>query len=89
MVQDFEHAAPSGDEFAEYDREHTMPYIRLLDRRERGRDWRETVRAFFGIDRDPERARRIHDSHLERAIFLMNFFPQFAMMKQMAPFLFG
>ena len=89
MVQAFEDVAPSGDEMTTYDREHTLLYICLLDRKERGRDWRETVRAFFEIDVDqePERARRVYDGHFARATALMNV-PQFALMKQMAPYLF-
>lgn len=88
MVQVFEDLAPSGDEFTQYDRDHTLLYICLLDRRERGRDWRETTRAFFGIDAelDPARARRVYDSHFARATALQSV-PYFAMMKQMAPFL--
>ena len=88
MVQAFEDVAPSCSEVTEYDREHTMLYICLLDRKERGRDWQETVRAFFGIDaeQDPDRARRVYDSHFARATALMNV-PDFAMMKLMAPFL--
>ena len=32
-------------------------------------DWREAVRIIFGVDpdREPERARMVHDSHLARA----------------------
>ena len=88
MVQAFEDVAPSGSEVTDYDREHTMLYISLLDRKERGRDWRETVRAFFGIDfnREPDRARCVYHSHLARATFLQDA-PQFAMMKLMAPYL--
>ena len=88
VVPPFEDVAPSGDEFTQYDRDHTMLYICLLDRRERGRDWRETTRAFFGIDvdREPGRAQRVYDSHFARATFLLKV-PYFAMMKQMAPFL--
>ncbi len=67
MVQAFEDIAPSGEEFTEYDRKDTMLYICLLERRERGRDWQETGRAFFGIDagREPERARRLRWPFLE------------------------
>lgn len=86
MVQPFEDAAPSGDEITDYDREHTMLYICLLDRKERQRDWRETVQAFFGIDfdREPDRARRVYDSHIARATSLQNV-PHFAMMRAIAP----
>ncbi len=49
-----------------------MLYLRLLDAAEEGADWREVVRALFEIDpaADPERARLMHQSHLERARWL-------------------
>lgn len=52
-----------------YDREHMKLYLRLLDAAEDGADWREVVQILFGLDaeREPERARRVHDSHLARA----------------------
>ena len=86
MIQPFEDVAPSGTEITNYDREHEMLYVCLLDRKEKGRDWRETVRAFFGIDFDlePERARRVYDSHLARATWLMKF-PGFALLGRLAP----
>jgi len=44
-------------------------YLRLLDAATDGADWREVVSVLFGLDpaREPERARRVHDSHLARA----------------------
>jgi Uncharacterized conserved protein (DUF2285) len=44
-------------------------YIRLLDAADEGAEWTEVVRVLFGLDpnRNGERARRIHDSHLARA----------------------
>jgi hypothetical protein len=88
VVPAFEDVAPSGAEVTDYDREHAMLYVCLLDRKERGRDWRETVKAFFGIDfeREPEQAQRVYDSHLARAIELQNV-PYFAVMYRMAPYL--
>lgn len=88
MVQAFEDVAPSGTEITKYDREHTMLYICLLDRKERGQDWRVTVRAFFGIDpeREPERARRVYDGHVARAISLREA-PYFSAMERMKPYL--
>lgn len=88
MVQAFEDVAPSSSEVTDYDREHEMLYICLLDRKDRGQDWRVTARAFFGIDADvdPERAQRVHDSHLARATSLLNV-PRFAFLKKMAPFM--
>jgi hypothetical protein len=72
MVQSFEDIAPSGDEVVNYDREHAVLYLWLLDRQRCSLDWRITVRALFGIDpeNEPSRARSIYDSHLARAIWL-------------------
>jgi len=90
VVQAFDDAAPSGAEITDYDHEHIMLYYCLLDRKERRRDWRETVQAFFGIDvdREPERARRVYDSHLARATTLSEL-PYFANTFQWAPYLWG
>lgn len=43
--------------------------MRLLDATTDGADWREAVSILFGLDpeNDPERARRVHDTHLARA----------------------
>jgi len=43
--------------------------MRLLDAADDGADWREAVEILFGICpiAEPERARRIHDTHLARA----------------------
>jgi hypothetical protein len=88
VISAFEDVARSGTEVTNYDREHTVLYRCLLDRDERGRDWRETVRAFFGIDFDsePERARRVYDSHLATATSLKNVL-DLALMCRMAPYL--
>ena len=52
-----------------YDEAHLDDYLRLLDADSRGTDWRAAVRAIFGIDaeREPDRARLVHRSHLARA----------------------
>lgn len=52
-----------------YDHEHMILYLRLLDAATDGADWREAVTILFGLDpeREPERARRVHDTHLARA----------------------
>jgi predicted SprT family Zn-dependent metalloprotease len=59
MIQVFEEVPPSCEEITNYDFEHKMLYICLLGRKEKGRDWRETMRAYFAIDFDhqPEPAR--------------------------------
>jgi hypothetical protein len=52
-----------------YDEAHFATYLRLLDAAEEGADWREATGIIFGLDvaADPERAKRIHDTHLARA----------------------
>ena len=69
MNERFEDLAPSGQHLTEYDRKHVKLYARLLDAEADGADWREAVEVLFGIDpvREPDRARRVHDSHLRRA----------------------
>ncbi len=60
---------PESAELTDYDREHMKLYMRVLDAAADGADWREAVAVIFGIDpaAEPERARRVHDSHLARA----------------------
>lgn len=61
--------APDTDKLTDYDRKHFKLYMRLLDAKADGADWTEAVQVLFGLDpaQEPERARRIHDSHLARA----------------------
>lgn len=61
--------APSGDLLTDYDRAHVKLYCRLLDAEADGADWQEAVEVLFGLDpqAEPERARRVHDTHLARA----------------------
>lgn len=65
----FEELAPTGAEITDYDRRQVKLYMRLLDATADGASWTEAVEVLFGIDsvREPDRARRVHDSHLERA----------------------
>lgn len=62
-------APPESAELTEYDRTHMKEYFRVFDAATDGADWREAVAVIFSIDPDaePERARRVHDSHLARA----------------------
>ncbi|WP_284394584.1 DNA -binding domain-containing protein [Devosia yakushimensis] len=62
-------APPESPELTEYDRAHMKAYMRVLDAATEGADWREAVAVIFEIDPEvePERARRVHDSHLARA----------------------
>lgn len=65
----FEDSPPLTDQVNAYDETHLSTYLRLLDAADEGADWREVVRIVFGLDPtvDPDRARRIHDTHLARA----------------------
>jgi hypothetical protein len=69
MIETFEDTAPAGQELTAYDKAHIKLYARLLDADADGADWTEAVHILFGLDPedDPERCRRIHDSHLARA----------------------
>jgi hypothetical protein len=60
---------PQTDRVNAYDERHFVTYIRLLDADEEGADWREVVSVIFGLDpeREPDRAKIVHDSHLARA----------------------
>lgn len=60
---------PQSTVLTSYDRAHMKLYLRLLDAETDGADWREAVTVLFGIDagKEPERANRVHRSHLARA----------------------
>jgi hypothetical protein len=61
--------APVDPTLTDYDQEHLVTYLRLLDADAEGADWHEVVQIVLHIDphREPERARRAFDSHLSRA----------------------
>lgn len=61
--------APSDDGITDYDRLHLVTYLRLLDAAADGADPGEVARIVLGIDpvAEPERALRVHASHLARA----------------------
>ncbi len=62
--------APIRDrEVTAYDHAHLQAYLRLLDAAAAHADWREAAALVLGLDvaADPDRARRIHEVHLERA----------------------
>lgn len=69
----FDDRPPDSSKLTPYDERHLATYLRLLDAAEEGADWREAVRIIFGLDpaRELERARRVHDSHLARARWMM------------------
>lgn len=64
-----EDCPPDKPHLTGYDEAHLSEYLRLLDADAEGADWREAVSIIFGIDPacEPERARRVHETHLARA----------------------
>ena len=66
---DFRDEPPNSSSLTGYDRAHMILYLRLLDADADGADWREVVSVLFGLDpeRDLERARHVHTTHLARA----------------------
>ena len=63
---------PKGAVVTDYDRRHMTQYMRLLDAAGEGASWQEAARIILGLDtqKEPERARLVHDTHLERARWL-------------------
>jgi hypothetical protein len=61
--------APTLDIVTAYDERHLVTYLRLLDADAENADWEEAVRLIFNLDprQQPDRARAVHASHLERA----------------------
>ncbi len=62
-------APPDAETVTAYDRDHIKLYVRLLDAEKAGATCEDISKLLLGIDaeREPERARRIHASHLGRA----------------------
>jgi hypothetical protein len=69
ITEPYRDSPPESEGLTDYDRSHLKLYLQILDAAADGADWREILRVLFDIDatREPERARRIHDSHLARA----------------------
>jgi hypothetical protein len=66
---DIADVAPTDSTLTPYDEQHLITYLRVLDADAEGADWREVAKIVLHIDpdREPERARRAHESHLARA----------------------
>ena len=64
--------APTDTQITDYDRAHLPTYLRLLDAESDGAPWDEVARIVLDLDpeREPDRARRAHDTHLARAHWL-------------------
>ena len=56
----------------DYDHAHLTIYLRLLDAKSDGAPWEDVARIVLNLDpeREPDRARRAHDTHLARAHWL-------------------
>lgn len=65
-VQD---APPEEDRLTDYDRQHLITYLRLLDAEAAGADWREVAHIVLKLDpeTEPGHAHRVHAAHLARA----------------------
>jgi hypothetical protein len=68
-VAAFSDEPPQSSTLTEYDRQHLVLYMRLLDAAEEGAEWTEVARILFGLDpeRDGARARIVYQNHLARA----------------------
>lgn len=64
--------APESETITDYDRTQLRLYARLLDAEADGAGLLEIADLLFDIDAEsePERARKVHDSHLARAHWL-------------------
>lgn len=65
----FEDNPPADESVTAYDQRHFVTYLRVLDAEAEGADWREIVAIVFELDPavDTDRARRVYESHLDRA----------------------
>ena len=63
---------PAAERVTDYDLQHRITYLRLLDADAEGAAWQEVASIVLGLDpeTDSDRARRIHASHLERALWM-------------------
>ena len=68
-IETIAEAPPPSDHLTDYDRRHLKTYARLLDAAADQADWEEAAEIVLGLDpaADPDRTRRIHEAHLERA----------------------
>jgi hypothetical protein len=68
-LPDFDDQPPGEGSLTSYDERHLATYMLLLDADAEGANWREAVAIIFGLDpdREPQRAKIVHDAHLARA----------------------
>lgn len=69
MIDPFDDIAPASDGLTDYDCSRVRLYVRLLDAEADSAGWQEVVSVLFGIaaTHEPDRARKVYDSHLARA----------------------
>ncbi len=69
---DVDDEAPTGGAITAYDERHFVTYLRLLDAKAEGADWKEVARIVLhrGPASDEQRTYRCWQSHLERAQWL-------------------
>ncbi|VDC23108.1 DNA -binding domain-containing protein [Pseudogemmobacter humi] len=69
---DVDDEAPAGDAITAYDERHYVTYLRLLDAKAEGADWKEVARIVLHRDPVAEELRtyRCWQSHLERTQWL-------------------
>lgn len=62
-------APPRSQTLTDYDLEHMVTYLRLLDADREGADWREAAQKILGRDPGsaPDLCRQCWESHLSRA----------------------
>ena len=60
---------PQSDSLTDYDEQHLVTYLRLLDAEQEGASRVEMARVILGIEpnEEPERALKAVETHLERA----------------------
>lgn len=65
-------APPDSPVLTGYDEQHLITYLRILDAQFYGASWQEVAKVVLHIDpsTEPERARRVWESHLARAVWL-------------------
>jgi hypothetical protein len=66
-------AAPTDSTLTAYDHEHLITYFRMLDADAEGAAWEEVARVVLHLDpgHEPDRAKRVFESHLARAKWMM------------------
>jgi hypothetical protein len=75
--------APSSDGLTDYDEEHLVTYLRLLDAEAAGADWHDVARIVLHRDHasDPKTTRSCWESHLKRAKWMSGYGYRYFLLK--------